>query len=514
MTTDTARAPLSSLPDAPAVGSDAAQAPARAARVTALMASLSDEAKAGLLDALAGALEDRRAALIEIADRETALGPVRLSGELDRTAFQLRAFAGHVAAGAHRRTLRQPAVSGPPPQGRPALVRTHVPIGPVVVFAPSNFPFAFSVLGGDTASALAAGNPVIVKGHRGHPELSAAVWRVAQDVLAARRLPGDVLQLVQGASRADGTSLVTAPEIAAVGFTGSLAAGRDLLAAIHRRETPIPFFGELSSVNPVIGFPAALQARGADLAGALAASITLGAGQFCTNPGVLVVLNQPSSFAFLEHLADRLRLSHTHRMLTPGIREQYEARLAGLAASASAAVRAGGASTAGEPLPTLVEVPARAFVADAGLRDEVFGPCCVAVIAEDVGEVLAVLDATGGNLTTTIWAEASDHDLARPVVEKALTTAGRLLFAGVPTGVAVSAAQQHGGPWPSSSRPDTTSVGLSAIDRFMRPITLQDLPQDLAVLPAALRTALAASGVADAGEDGMAQERPEKGSDR
>jgi NADP-dependent aldehyde dehydrogenase len=464
---------------------------ARAARCYPAFASLTDKSRATLLQELASALEVRRAPLVETADRETALGPQRLSSEIDRTAFQLRAFADYVVNGAHRRTVRQPAVSGPPPQGRPALIRTHVPIGPVVVFAPSNFPFAFSVLGGDTASALAAGNPVIVKGHRGHPELSVAVWEIAQDVIRGQGLPEDVLQLVRGASRAQGVALVTAPEIAAVGFTGSLAAGRDLLRAINSREVPIPFYGELSSVNPVVGFPGALGADGPDLAAKLAGSITLGSGQFCTSPGILLLLEHPASRTFLDLLADRLRLSPTHPMLTPGIREEFEQRVSHVTGDPHVSSRTGGASTGTGPLPTLVEVRAERFLRDAELREEVFGPYCVAITARDVTEMVAVLDATGGNLTTTIWADRTDSALARTVVEKALTTAGRVLFAGVPTGVAVTAAQQHGGPWPSSSRPDTTSVGLAAITRFMRPIALQDLPEGFDVLPAGLHDALA-----------------------
>ena len=498
MTTGTEGAPsASSLGKAPvsldAQSGTVESVAARAARCYPAFANLGDQTRATLLRELAAALEAHRAPLIETADRETALGPQRLSGEIDRTAFQLRAFADHIATGAHRRTVRQPAVSGPPPQGRPALVRTHVPIGPVVVFAPSNFPFAFSVLGGDTASALAAGNPVILKGHRGHPELSLAVWRIARDVIRRQGLPEDVLQLVQGASRDQGLALVTAPEIAAVGFTGSLGAGRDLLRAINTREVPIPFYGELSSINPIVGFPGALDADGPDLAAKLAGSITLGSGQFCTSPGVLLLLDHPASRRFLDLLADRLHQSPTHPMLTPGIREQFEQRVANVTANPQVSARTGGASADTGPMPTLVEVPAEQFLRDPTLRDEIFGPFCVAVTARHVGEMVEVLDATGGNLTTTIWADRTESALARPVVEKALTRAGRVLFAGVPTGVAVTAAQQHGGPWPSSSRPDTTSVGLAAIARFMRPVALQDLPEDFDVLPAGLAEALAAT---------------------
>lgn len=462
----------------------------RAARCAPALANSPDRDRAALLRGLAAALEGHRDPLIDIADRETALGRPRLSGEIDRTAFQLRAFADHVADGTYRQTVRQPAVAGPPPQGRPALVRTWIPIGPVVVFAPSNFPFAFSVLGGDTASALAAGNPVIVKAHRGHPELSQAVWQIAHDTIRAHGLDGAVLQLVQGASRAVGLALVAAPEIAAVGFTGSLTAGRDLLSAINAREVPIPFYGELSSINPVVGFPAALAAHGQDLAVKLAGSITLGSGQFCTSPGVLLLLDHPESGRFIDELAAQLHTASTHAMLTTGIREQFEHGVTRVVAHRGVACRTGGPSAADRPAPTLVEVTPNAFLADPALREEVFGPYCVAITVPDPARMIDVLEVLGGNLTTTIWAAPDDAAQARPVVEHAIGHAGRVLFAGVPTGVAVTAAQQHGGPWPSSSRPDTTSVGLAAINRFLRPIALQDVPDGSPLLPPGIREAL------------------------
>lgn len=478
-------------------------AAARAAACFPAFANLPGPRRAELLNALATALEAHRAALVDTAHRETALGAPRLNGEIDRTAFQLRAFATLVATGAHHKTLRQEAVAGPPPQGRPALTRTWIPIGPVAVFAPSNFPFAFSVLGGDTAAALAAGNPVIVKGHRGHPDLSRQVARLAREVLRTLGLDEDILQLVQGESHALGGTLVTAPEIAAVGFTGSLGGGRALMQAIATRPVPIPFYGELSSINPILAFPAALSARGASLATTLAASITLGTGQFCTSPGVLVLLDAPASAEFLTMLAAQLQAASTHAMLTAGTRAQFEAGVTRAAADPSATLRAGGCSAGAVPAATLVEVDADAFLSRPHLRDEVFGPYCVAVKVRDTAQMARVVDAIGGSLTATIWADDSETELARPVVARAIALAGRVLFAGVPTGVAVAAAQQHGGPWPSSSRPDTTSVGLAAIDRFLRPITLQDLPEVLDLLPPGVQEA-ARAGVRSGTEGGAA----------
>jgi acyl-CoA reductase-like NAD-dependent aldehyde dehydrogenase len=451
----------------------------RAVECFPIFASVPDRSRSALLHSLAEGLERHREHLIDLADRETALGRARLSGELDRTAFQLRAFADYIADGSHRQTQVEDAIDAPPPRGRPRLIRTRVPIGPVAVFAASNFPFAFSVLGGDTAAALAAGTPVVVKAHPAHAHLSLELARLAREVIQAAGWPDDVLQLVQGPSAAVGVALATAPGIQAVAFTGSVRAGRALQQAVNSRTQPIPFYGELGSTNPVIGFPQALAAGGRELAQKLAASMTLGAGQFCTSPGVLLVLDRPESKTFMGLLADCLRQAQTHPMLTRGIRESYERQVQQAACIDGATVIAGGPSEQVGPTPTLIEVSATNFLANGSLHDEVFGPFCLVVTARDADEMRAVLAAVAGSLTATVWAAESEAAVARPVVAQAARIAGRVLFAGVPTGVAVTAAQQHGGPWPSSTRPDTTSVGLAAIDRFLRPIALQDVARDL-----------------------------------
>lgn len=467
-----------------------ADAAARALRVFPAYAALSDAARADLLRALAAGLEAHRGALVAIADRETALGQGRLNGEIDRTAFQLRAIADHVADGRHRRTQRDAALPGPPPAGRPSLIRTFVPIGPVAVFAASNFPFAFSVLGGDTAAALGAGNPVIVKAHPAHPALSHETLRIARAVLAAQSMPEDVLQMVQGPSPSVGVSLVQEPAIAAVSFTGSLAGGRALQSAINERANPIPFFGELSSVNPVVAWPSVLATSGDELAAKLAASITLGSGQFCTSPGILILFEHRASRSFIDKLASALASSATHPMLTPGIRQGYERRLGELLQLSTVTLRTGGPSAAQAPAPTLIEIPPEELLRSATAHEEVFGPCCVVAVARDAGQVADILRAVGGSLTVTCWADASDAPLAREVIMAASMIAGRLLLNGVPTGVAVAPGQQHGGPWPSSSRQDTTSVGLAAIDRFIRPIAIQDAEGAIDLLPGMLRTTI------------------------
>jgi NADP-dependent aldehyde dehydrogenase len=434
--------------------------------------------RAALLRGLADALEAAAPALVPLADSETALGSARLTGEVARTAFQLRGFAQQVETGVTFTTVDDPAVAGAPPAGRPHLTRVRQPLGPVAMFAASNFPFAFSVLGGDTASALAAGCPVVVKAHPGHPQLSRAVAELARGVVAAQGLPAGVFGLVEGAGVGVGVHLVQHPDIAAVAFTGSFKGGAALQAVANARARPIPFFGELGSVNPVVALPAVLAARGAELAATLAGSITLGCGQFCTSPGIVLLLDDPASDAFVATLAEALRAQHPHVMLTPGMRRNFDAGVARLAATPGvhALLPAVAAPDGAAPQPFLAQTDARSFAKAAALHEEVFGPAALIVRAAGVDEVVAALQAVGGSLTVTLWGADDDNADTRRLVRAAMQTAGRVLFGGVPTGVAVTAAQQHGGPWPSSTRPESTSVGWAALDRFLRPVALQDAP--------------------------------------
>lgn len=431
--------------------------------------------RAELLNALAAALEADREALVALADTETALGTARLNGELDRTAFQLRRFAGMAARGVPFERLDDPAVAGAPPVGHPAMHRQRVPLGPVAMFAASNFPFAFSVLGGDTASALAAGCPVVVKAHPGHPLLSQRVFGLIQAVLKAQGLPAGLVGLVQGAGVEVGVALVRHPLIAAGAFTGSTRGGAALQAEANARPRPIPFYGELGSINPVVVLPAALEAKGAELATTLAGSIALGCGQFCTNPGLIVLLDGPASDAFVAQLTTALAAQTPHAMLTTGMRRAFDAGVARFVEhGAQPLVQQPGSAQA--PGPQLLQVSAAQFLQQAALHDEVFGPSSLVVRAASQAEVLAVLAAVGGSLTVTLWGAETESDDTRALVRGAMAMAGRVLFAGVPTGVAVTAAQQHGGPWPASTTPMTTSVGDAALERFLRPVSLQDAP--------------------------------------
>jgi acyl-CoA reductase-like NAD-dependent aldehyde dehydrogenase len=450
----------------------AAQAAAQAFDV---WAASSGDTRAQLLKALASALEADRESLVSLADEETALGPVRLNGELDRTAFQLRRFADIATRGVPFEGIDDPVVAGPPPAGHPAMVRQRVPLGPVAMFSASNFPFAFSVLGGDTASALAAGCSVVVKAHSGHLMLSNRVFGLVQQVLKAQGLPVGLVGMIQGGGSDVGVRLMQHPAIAAGAFTGSTRGGSALQAIANARPRPIPFYGELGSTNPVVALPALLATKGAELATTLAGSITLGCGQFCTSPGVIVLINDAASDAFVQQLTTSLIAQNPHAMLTPGMRQAFDAGVAHWVGSGvKTLVHEAGNATA--PRPFLAQVDAAHFIAKAELREEVFGPASLIVRAESVAQAIDVLHAVGGSLTVTVWGADADTQDNRTLVRAATAIAGRVLFAGVPTGVAVTAAQQHGGPWPSSTQPMTTSVGDAAMERFLRPVSLQDAP--------------------------------------
>lgn len=438
-------------------------------------AASSGAQRAALLRALADALEAAREQLVPLADLETALGPVRLNGELDRTCFQLRRFAHIAQRGEPFAVLDDPAVGGGPPAGHPAMQLQRVPLGPVAMFAASNFPFAFSVLGGDTASALAAGCPVVVKAHPGHPGLSQLVLALIQGVLQAQGLPAGLIGLVQGAGIDIGVNLIRHPLIAASAFTGSTRGGAALQAEANARPRPIPFYGELGSINPLVALPSALAAKGAELATTLAGSIILGCGQFCTNPGLLLLVDGPETDAFIPQLVEALGKQQPHPMLTAGMRKAFDAGIKGfLEAGAQSLLQGQGVAPA--PGPQLLQVSAQRFIERHALREEVFGPSSLIVRCANLAELQQVLDAVAGSLTVTIWGADEDTVQNRALVRSAMQIAGRVLFAGVPTGVAVTAAQQHGGPWPASTAPMTTSVGDAALNRFLRPVCLQDAP--------------------------------------
>jgi len=425
-----------------------------------------------LLRAAANELEASATDLIETANAETRLGEDRLRGELTRTTTQLGAFAAIVADGSWAGATIE--------LGPPDLRRMMWPIGPVVVFGASNFPFAFSTPGGDTASALAAGCPVVVKAHPAHPRTAAIAATAIDRAVSAVGLPTATFQQLTGGVEV-GTCLVEHPDTCAVGFTGSLAGGRALYDAASRRPIPIPVFAEMSSINPVFVLPGALAERGDAVARELADSVVLGVGQFCTNPGVVVVVDDSG---FAELLAAELANRPAAAMLTPGIAASYCGAVQRLIDTVGVDVLTGAPE---EGQAACVLVGADRFLDDPDLRAEVFGPLTMVVACEDPSQLLRVAARFEGQLTSTVYGSGRDRDVAAGLLGILPMHAGRLIWDGVPTGVAVSPAMHHGGPYPASTDGRSTSVGTAAIVRFLRPVAYQGVPDEL--LPAELQNA-------------------------
>lgn len=436
--------------------------------------------RASWLRAAADALDAHIDELVVIADEETRLGETRLRGEVGRTTGQLRLFATVVEEGSYLElTVDDADPAATPP--RPELRRMLTGVGAVAVFSASNFPFAFSVAGGDTASALAAGNPVIVKAHSGHPRLSERTATIVAEALVAAGAPEGSLALVEG--REAGNALVQHPVIQAAGFTGSLGGGRALFNLASGRPDPIPFYGELGSVNPVVITPAAVAARGEALAQGLVGSFTLGVGQFCTKPGVVFV---PAGAGFEELVAGFATGATGGPLLTDRITAAFPEGIEHLEADPSVSVVAHGLpAEAGAARPVVLSTDAAAVAARPGtLLEECFGPVILLVRYSSDEELLTALRAVPGSLTGTLHSEPGDDVAAvLAVLERKV---GRVLFAGWPTGVAVTWSQHHGGPWPATTSLHT-SVGATAIRRFLRPVTFQDAPESL--LPDVLRDA-------------------------
>jgi NADP-dependent aldehyde dehydrogenase len=454
----------------------------RAAAATGpALAAAGIRGRARLLRAMADEVERDGDAIVAAADRESALGEGRLRGELARTTYQLRLFAEVLEDGAYLDIT----IDHPDPQAipapRPDLRRMMLPVGPVGVFSASNFPLAFSVAGGDTASALAAGCPVVVKAHSGHPHTSELTGAALRRATAAAQLPADLISVIYG--RDAGTALVKHPLIQAVGFTGSLGGGRALYDLACARPSPIPFYGELGSINPLVVTPAAAAERAEAIAKGLAGSFTLGIGQFCTKPGLAFIPAGPDGERLASALAQAAAQVPGGPMLTPSIREGF---LSGAAERVDhpgvrAVLRADG-----ETSPHVLSVPS------AGLTDlfyeECFGPLVVLVEYQGTDDLLAVLDRVPGTLTATIHSGADEDgpdSVAALAADRLSGRAGRVVYNGFPTGVAVTWAMQHGGPYPSSTFASHTSVGTAAIRRFLRPVTYQDAPAGL--LPPELR---------------------------
>ncbi|MDO5612520.1 MAG: aldehyde dehydrogenase (NADP(+)) [Paracoccus sp. (in: a-proteobacteria)] len=434
-------------------------------------------ARADFLDAIADEIEARAEAITQIGTQETGLPQARLNGERGRTTGQLRLFADHIRKGDYLDLRHDPALPDRQPLPRPDLRMIQRPIGPVAVFGASNFPLAFSVAGGDTAAALAAGCPVVVKGHSAHPGTGEIVAEAIHAAIARCDMPAGVFSLIQGGRRDVGQALVQHPLIKAVGFTGSLAGGRALFDLCAARPEPIPFFGELGSVNPMFVLPAATAARGADIGTGWAASLTMGAGQFCTNPGIAVVGTGADGDAFVAAAKAALAKVGPQVMLTDGIAQAYRDGQQRFETRNSVTPLLSTQSEGREANPNLYETDAASYLQDHALGEEVFGPLGLVVRVADASEMLALARGFEGQLTATVHMDAGDTDLARALLPVLERKAGRVLFNGFPTGVEVADAMVHGGPYPASTNFGATSVGTLSIRRFLRPVSYQNIPK-------------------------------------
>jgi len=473
---------LASLDDVEA----AMQAAAAAAQP---LAGTTGETRARFLEQIADEIMDLGDALIERAGLETGLPVARLTGERGRTVNQLKMFAAAAREGSWVDARIERALPDRQPLPRPDLRRLKRPLGPVVVFGSSNFPLAFSVAGGDTASALCTGNPVVVKAHRAHPGTSELVAEAIQRAVVACDLPAGTFSMLHGAGSTIGIALVTHPATRAVGFTGSRAAGRALCDAAAGRPDPIPVFAEMSSLNPVFLLPGGLADRAGEIAQGFVGSMTLGVGQFCTKPGLVFAVAGPELDRFKAAVREALAAVAPASMLSGEIRDAFEQGRDGVTSQPGTQVLARAAAAADavrtEAAGLVVETDADTFLASERLADEVFGPFAVVVAATSAEQLLQIARRLEGQLTATLHGSPDDLAEAAPLLELLATRAGRLIVNGWPTGVEVCTAMQHGGPWPATSDARFTSVGTAALERFIRPVCYQDVPQSL--LPAALQ---------------------------
>ncbi|MEP6618192.1 MAG: aldehyde dehydrogenase (NADP(+)) [bacterium] len=444
--------------------------------------------RAAFLRGIADEIVALGAELLDRASEETALPIARLEGERGRTTSQLRMFADYLDEGSWVDARIDTGDPGRQPLPKPDVRRMLIPLGPVVVFGASNFPLAFSTAGGDTASALASGCTVVFKAHPAHPGTCELTAGAIQRAASSLGLPAGVFSLVHGWSYEVGLSLVRHPLAQAVGFTGSLRGGRALFDAAAARPDPIPVYAEMGSINPVFLLPSAARERAESLAQGLAGAITMGVGQFCTNPGVIVGVRGESTDAIAVLLAERIGGSSPGVMLYEQLASGYGRAVAGVRAGGAEVLSPATAAVAPpRAQPTLLRVDAARFLDDDALRQEMFGPVSMLVIADDGAEMERVAEQLEGQLTATIHGTPEELHEHSHLVEILRRKAGRLLFNGYPTGVEVGHAMQHGGPYPASSDSRSTSVGTSAITRFVRPVCYQNFPN--AALPEALRDA-------------------------
>jgi len=442
--------------------------------------------RAAFLEAIGTELEAQREVLVNIAHQESNLPLARLNGELHRTINQAKLFANLLKEGSWvEATIDTEDLQRVP--AKPDTRKMLVPIGPVVVFGASNFPFAFSTAGGDTVSALASGSTVIVKGHSAHAQTSSQVFTAVEKAILSTGMPSHTVQHLLGSGRTVGKELVTHPYVTGVGFTGSFSGGKSLVEYSQQRESPIPVFAEMSSINPVVLFPDTLEKNAAELAKNYAGSITLGAGQFCTNPGILLALQSDALNNFLSLLQGEITKVAPQKMLHTGIYDSYLGSLEKVLSKKGLQVvgKSATAANTGEAAALVASVSGEEFLSNPHFAEEVFGPYSLCVICKDRQQLADILRSLKGQLTTTIMATATDLQAYAELIELQQSLAGRIILNNVPTGVEVNASMVHGGPYPATTDARFTSVGSSAIKRWVRPLCLQNFTD--AMLPDALK---------------------------
>jgi len=439
---------------------------------------LTQAKRAAFLQAIAAGLENAGDNLVEIASSETNLPLLRLRGEMARTCFQLRMFAGLIEEGHWVEAIIDHAKPDKNPPA-PDIRRMRIPIGPVVVFGASNFPFAYSTAGGDTASALAAGCPVVIKQHPAHGQTSLAVFKIMEQAAKLTGMPENVVQHVEDKGFETGKMLVQHPATASVGFTGSFNGGMALQAYSQERKHPIPVFAEMGSTNPVLLLPGALAADWAGIAQKFAVSITMSMGQFCTNPGLIFGIESPDLDQFIESLAIELQSFSPSAMLHTGIEKAYFEKTATALRQKGVEVQFSGKTGSEVPEVCIARINAADFLANPLVQEEIFGPWSLVVVCKDATEMVDCRNALAGQLTTTLMATEQDMNDFPFLIDAALNHSGRVVFNGVPTGVEVCGAMVHGGPYPACTDSRFSAVGPTAIQRWTRPVCWQNAPTQI-----------------------------------